>query len=199
MATTSSLTPNQIDDVPMRIQNAKDFLRENPDEIPITTARIYALQPSTLYSSLERPTSGIRGGHNRVLENHQLVSLHLFIRSLLAYGIQPTHQLVYNSICFLKRTEDPDFKPPSWNWFVKWWKANGLHKIKSKPLAVVRLTAQQEKDVIKWFEKYRATLSQYNIKRRNIVNFDEAGFRVGCAKGQWILVPEDIQEVCFSS
>jgi hypothetical protein len=82
---------------------------------------------------------------------------------------------------------------------VKWWKANGLHKIKSKPLAVVRLTAQQEKDVIKWFEKYRATLSQYNIKRRNIVNFDEAGFRVGCAKGQWILVPEDIQEVCFSS
>jgi hypothetical protein len=26
------------------------------------------------------------------------------------------------------------------------------------------------------------------------VNFDEAGFRVGCAKGQWILVPKDVIE-----
>ena len=26
------------------------------------------------------------------------------------------------------------------------------------------------------------------------MNFDEASFRVGCAKGQWILVPKDILE-----
>jgi hypothetical protein len=56
------------------------------------------------------------------------------------------------------------------------------------------LTAQQEQDVIKWFKVYRQYLKDYNIKRRNIVNFDEAGFRVGCAKGQWILVPEDVLE-----
>jgi hypothetical protein len=42
MATTS-LAPNQIDNVLTRIQYAKEFLQENPDEMPITTARIYAL------------------------------------------------------------------------------------------------------------------------------------------------------------
>jgi hypothetical protein len=105
--------------------------------------------------------------------------------------------LVFNSICNLKRAEDPNnFKPPSLSWFSKWWKQNGLHKIKAKPLAVVRLTAQQEKEVIQWFRGYRATIKKYRIRRRNIVNFDKAGFRVGCPKGQYLLVPLDILEVC---
>jgi hypothetical protein len=56
------------------------------------------------------------------------------------------------------------------------------------------LTAQQEQDVVKWFKVYHQSLKEYKIKRKNIVNFDEAGFRVGCAKGQWILVPEDVME-----
>jgi hypothetical protein len=57
------------------------------------------------------------------------------------------------------------------------------------------LTAQDAQDVQRWFKKYKATLREYGIKRKNIVNFDEAGFRVGCAKGQWILVPADAMEV----
>ena len=78
---------------------------------------------------------------------------------------------------------------------MKWWKSSNLKKIKSKPLATVRFTAQQEDDVHKWFKTYQSTLSEYGIKRKNIINFDEAGFRVGCTKGQWILVPDDIKEV----
>ena len=114
---------------------------------------------------------------------------------MLAYGIQPTHQLVYNAICNLKRAHDPNFKAPSLGWFSGWWKQNGLHKIKAKPLAVIRLTAQQEQEVVRWFKGYRTTIQRYNIKRRNVINFDEAGFRVGCPKGQYLLVLLDILEV----
>jgi hypothetical protein len=56
------------------------------------------------------------------------------------------------------------------------------------------LIAQDEQDVQRWFRKYRETLKEYKIKRRNIINFDEAGFQVGCMKGQWILVPLDVTE-----
>jgi hypothetical protein len=56
------------------------------------------------------------------------------------------------------------------------------------------LTAQNEQDVKRWFKKYRETIREYKIKRRNIVNFDEAGFRVGCLKGTYILVPLDVVE-----
>ena len=139
-----NLTPNQRDDVPIRIQHAKAFLQENPDEQPITAARIYALQPSTLYSSINRPPVGRKGGQNKILQDHHQHAIHQFVRSLLAYGIQPAPQLIYNSICNLRRAQDPDFKAPSPQWFSKWWKENQLHKIKSKPLAIVQLIAQDE-------------------------------------------------------
>jgi hypothetical protein len=107
-------------------------------------------------------------------------------------------QLIYNAICNLKRAQNPiDFRSPSLSWFRKWWKQNDLHRIKAKPLAAVRLTAQREEEVIQWFKEYRATMKKYGIKRRNIVNFDEAGFCVGCPKGQYLLVPADILEVCL--
>jgi hypothetical protein len=131
-------TPNQLDDIPTRIRRAKAFLHENPDEQPITAARIYNLPPTTLWSSLTRPEpTGIRGGQNKILQEHQKQAIHQFIRSLLAHGIEPTRQLVFNSICHLKRAQDPSFEAPSSAWFSKWWKDNQLHKIKSKPLAVV--------------------------------------------------------------
>jgi hypothetical protein len=186
--------PNENDDLPTRIRKAKDFLRDNPDEQQVTAARIYNLHRTTLTSAIHRPHDQ-HGGQNKILQGPQKQALHLFIRSLLAHGIEPTHQLIYNSICSLKRAQDPNFKAPSKSWFLKWWKANGLHKIKSKPIAIIRLTAQQEEDVKRWFKKYKWTIKERKIKRKNIVNFDEAGFRVGCAKGHYLLVPLDVKEV----
>ena len=82
---------------------------------------------------------------------------------------------------------------------MKWWKSNGLHKIKTKPIVVVRVTANDAEEVQKWFKRYRRTLRKYGFEPKDIINFDEAGFRVGCPKGQWILVPEDIKELYASS
>src|ERR1700737_4132134 len=86
----NNLAPNQLDDVPTRIQRAKEFLQENPDELPITATRIYNLPPSTLYSSLKRLKDRKRGGQNKILQQHHIEALFLFIRLLLAYSIQPT-------------------------------------------------------------------------------------------------------------
>ena len=194
---SDSITPIQQESLTTRILCAKDFLKENPDEKPVTAARIFQIKPTSLNSSLTRKTSGIRGGHNKILQQHHVEALHSYIRSLLAYGIQPTFPLVYNSICNLKRAQNPDFKAPSLAWFRKWYKENKLHTITSKPLAAIRLTAQDEKEVQQWFKGYRQTIQEKKIKRKNIINFDEAGFRVGCAKGQKILVPIDILEVWF--
>jgi hypothetical protein len=82
-----SLTPNQQDDILMRIQHAKTFLQENPNEQPITITHIYAIISSTLYSSIQRPSTKGYSGQNKVLDDHHKEALHSFIRSLLAYGI----------------------------------------------------------------------------------------------------------------
>lgn len=188
--------PNQLESLETRLENARDFLRDNPDEQPIVAARIYNIPPTTLYTAIKRGWKcGHKGGYNQVLQEHHTLALHKFIRSLLASGILPTHAIVFNAICSLKKAQNPNSKAPSYSWFMKWWKSSNLKKIKSKPLATVRFTAQQEDDVHKWFKTYQSTLSEYGIKKKNIINFDEAGFRVGCTKGQWILVPDDIKEV----
>jgi hypothetical protein len=84
------LAPNQLDDISTRIQHAKEFLRENPNELPITAMHIYNLLPSTLYSSLKRPKNCKHGGQNKILQQHHIEALHLFIRLQLAYSIQLT-------------------------------------------------------------------------------------------------------------
>jgi hypothetical protein len=125
-----------------------------------------------------------------VLSLGQEQAIHSFIRSLLEFSIQLTHGLVFNAFCGLKKGN-----PPSKSWFQKWFKKAGLHTIKTKPIAIIRVTAAQISEVERWFQQYRVQLAKYQIKKKNIYNFDEAGFRVGCARGQEILVPMDIREV----
>ena len=180
----------------VRIQNAKQFMLNNPSESTAVAARIYGLAATTLYDAKKRAgPDKPRGGQNKILENYQVEALHAFIRSLLAHGIQPSHGLIFNAIRTLKRAQNPDFEGPSQRWFRKWWKDSNLHKIKTKPLAVVRYSAGQASDVQIWFDNYRRILEELKIvDKRNIINFDEAGFRVGCMKGHEIIVPTDVRE-----
>jgi hypothetical protein len=158
MDSTLILIPNDIDSLEMRLQKAREFLQENSSERPITAARIYNI-PSTLYDAMKRGWEHRQtGGQNRILQEYHTQALHKFIRSLLASGILPTHAIVYNAICSLKKTQDPNSKAPSYSWFTKWWKSSNIKRIKSKPLATVRFTAQQEHDVRQWFRKYQSTL-----------------------------------------
>ena len=100
---SDNITPIQQESLTKRILYAKDFLKENPNEKPITAAWIFNVKPTSLNSSLTRKTSSKHGGYNKILQQHYVEALHSYIRSLLAYGIQPTFPLVYNSICNLKR------------------------------------------------------------------------------------------------
>lgn len=196
--------PNNADSLQTRIDNAKAFLRENPDEKIACAAQIFKLAHTTLYGSISRdkkPISrGQRGGQNKILDEHQVKVIHQFIRSLLAYGIEPSRGVVFNAIVNLKRTQNPENNAPTQRWFRTWWKSNNLHKITTKPLAVVQFTAGQEMDIRAWFVGYRQALGALQIKNeKNIVNFDEAGFRVGCMRGHKILAPVDVLEFYATS
>lgn len=182
-----------------RICLAREWLAQNPWEKSVTAARIYNIAPTTFKSACKRATSSTSGqgagGYNKILSKEELDAIHRFIRSLLECGTETNFSVVYAAICAIKRRHDPDYKGPSKTWFLNFWKQNQLHKIKTKPLAVIRITAQDEKLVEKWMQKYRYDLKTLGIKRKNILNFDETGVRIGCAKGHDILVPLDVLEV----
>lgn len=183
-----------------RINDAKAFLKENPGKKIAHAARKFEIHLSTLYSAIARDKNPRvpkkRGGQNKILGTHQVEALQIFIRSLLAYDIQPSPGVVFNAILRLKRSQNPGKKDPTRRWFNAWWKSSNLHMIKPQPLAVDGLTAAQEKDVRTWFRDYKRVLKTLSIKnKKDIINFDEAGFRVGCMKGHKLIVPKDISTV----
>lgn len=185
-----------------RLLEAKKFLNDNPDENVAAIARLFHLPRSTLHRSIAREaqkdqsTSNLGGaGKNKILQEHQAEALREFIRSLLKSSIPPTKPLVFDAIRSLKLKENPLFQGPSKRWFQTWWKGNKLHTIKTKPLATARYTAGDIQQVETWFQEYEGMLRKLNIqKRRNIVNFDEQGIRIGCMKRREIVVPEDLLE-----
>ena len=71
--------------------DAKAFLRDNPDEKIAHAAREFGIALPTLYTAIARDKKPRvpkkRGGQNKILEAHQVAVLHDFIWSLVAYNI----------------------------------------------------------------------------------------------------------------
>jgi hypothetical protein len=71
-----------------------------------------------------------------------------------------------------------------------------LYTITTKPIARDRVNTHNEKDVEEWFNKYRTTLAKYSIKKgKNIHNINELGARVGCLKGEEVVVLIEVKEI----
>ena len=108
--------------------------------------------------------------------------------------------MIFAAITHLKQAETPPKKPPSWRWFQTWLKANPVHTIKTKPISSARVEIHDEKTVETWFQKLRDMLAKRNIKKaKNIYNFDESGVRIGCPRGEEVVVPIDVKELYCSS
>ncbi len=98
-----------------RIENAKQFLKDNLIEIIACAARIYDLIEITLYSSINRQKKEDEDqnadkkrheSNNKILQSHEVDALHELIRSLFMSDISSTHNLLFEVICFLKSKEE---------------------------------------------------------------------------------------------
>jgi hypothetical protein len=93
-----------------RIENAKQFLKENLTAIIACAARIYDLIEITLYNSIKRQNDekSRREEHNKILSQDETDALHNLIRSLLICSISSTHNLILETISFLKSAQRSD-------------------------------------------------------------------------------------------
>ncbi len=182
-----------------RIENAKQFLKDNFIEIIACAARIYDLIEITLYNSISRQKKENEDqkkrheSNNKILQQHEVDALYKLIRSLFMNDISSTHNLLFEVICFLKNKEESNLFTR--RWFSTWWKNNDLHRIKIKSIAIVRYFAAQESNVKQWFVNYRNILQELHIIRsRNVWNFDEADFWVNCMQKKNILMSKNISD-----
>ena len=187
-------TLNEELDTKARIQLAKEWLQEHKNESIATAARIFKLNRTTLSYSIRKAKNRPQGGLNQILTTSQEQSLNQFIRNYLDHGLLPTKGVILSAVTRLRALENKP--PPSISWFRKWWKTQPLHKIKTKPIARVRITAQDKDEVSQWFVKYKEVVKKHEVSRKDIWNFDET-FRIGCPKGEEIYVPLDVKEVSY--
>jgi hypothetical protein len=105
--------------------------------------------------------------------------------------------MVFAAVGCLKAYELPPKKAPSYRWFQGFMKDHPelFKTLKTKPIALVRVTAADYEEVKDWFYGFQAFCKKINVQPRNIMNFDEAGFRVGVAPREEIVVPAYVKEV----
>ena len=127
------------------ISIAKEWLNANPLESIAVAARLHHLSPSTLRSSIARdkdkvPAKAV-GGQNRVLTKAQIEALKDWIKIQSIQGLGATKKMVYAAVCHLRHPE-PE---PSMSWLTKFMKRelhDEFHMIKTKPIALQRVAAQ---------------------------------------------------------
>jgi len=83
------------------------------------------------------------------------------------------------------------------SWLTKFLKKElqEFHTIKTKPIALQRVVAQDYDTVVNWFRKYQDFIREEGIKGEDIWNMDETGFRVGIPGGQTVIVPLEVTEL----
>jgi hypothetical protein len=105
--------------------------------------------------------------------------------------------MVYAAIGCLKANQVPVMNPPSWHWFQTFMKDHLelFLTLKTKAIARVRVTAVDVEEVKEWFDGFRTFCEERDIQPGDVLNFDEAGFQVGVALGEEIVVPAYVKEV----
>ena len=183
------------------VASAIAFKHEHPDEKASTAARIYHVNSDTVRSNLwrEQKPKVKRGGQNKMLSDAQVDAIYKYVEDSYLSGYGATKAMVYAAIGCLKANQLPAKEPPSWRWFQIFMKEHPdlFRTLKTKAIARVRITAADVEEVKDWFQGFRTQCEERNIQPGDVLNFDEAGFRVGVALGEEIVVPAYVKEVCI--
>jgi hypothetical protein len=165
------------------LSEAREWLTDNPSESVATASRIFKVKKSTLQSSitrLNRLRVGL-GGQNKLLTPAQIRALKKWIIMQYEQGLGATRQMTLAAVCYLRKSE----QPPSHSWLTTFMKTQlkDFHIIKTKPIALQRVKAQDEGLINDWFRAYNDFLRAHEIEPHSIWNMDETGFRIGIPGG----------------
>jgi hypothetical protein len=72
---------------------------------------------------------------------------------------------------------------------------NLFQTLQTKAIARVHVSAVDVEEVRDWFYGFRSFCKEHGIKARDVLNFNKAGFRIGVAPREEIVIPAYVQEV----
>lgn len=176
------------------LSNATAFKHEYPEETATTAARIYDVNDVTVRTTLRRErqrggTAVKHGGQNKILSDIQVEAIYKYVEDSYLSGYGATKAMVYAAVGCLRANQVLTKEPPSWRWFQIFIKNHPdlFRTLQTKAIARVRVSAADVEEVRDWFYGFRTFCEEHDIKAGDVLNFDEAGFRVGVAPGEEIV------------
>ena len=127
-------------------------------------------------------------------------AIYQYVEDLYLSGFGATKAMVYAAVGCLKANQVPAKDPPSWRWFQVFMKNHPelFRTLKTKAIARVWVSAADVEEVKDWFHGFRSWCKEHNIEAGNVLNFNKAGFRVGVAPREEIVVPAYVKEVSIA-
>ena len=111
-----------------------------------------------------------------------------------------TKRMLFFAITHLQSQQEPPKKPPSWHWFQGFLKKSTiLHTVKTKPISKQQVEIHSEEAIEHWFEQeLRPKIKEQEIRHGSqIYIMDESGSRIGCPKGEKVVVPVDYKRTLY--
>ena len=143
--------------------------------------------------------SEVRGVHNRLLTPEQDVALTQYFHRLVNNGAPPRlNQIKSEAIRLLRLDWDPakPFPEIGPQWAKRWLdRQPELFKTRRKPLAAERKNAHDLDLITGHFERFRKVVQENDIHPEDMWNFDETGYRIGMARGDWIIAIDPTRTV----
>jgi hypothetical protein len=126
-----------------QMAKALEFKEEYPEEKQTAAARIYKANENTVRTNRYRarlrngkpPPGG--GGHNKTPSEAQIRAVYKYVEDSYLGDYGATRTMVWKAIGYIKSSEIPSKKQPSWRWFQTFMASHPslFRVLKTKPIA----------------------------------------------------------------
>lgn len=139
----------------------------------------------------DAPTRSDRKPNNCRLTDAQDYALERYLDAINAIGFGIHHRMIaQQAYALLQETYiGVDEEPPQLgkNWARRWLHRHPKYRrVKSKPMEVQRMLAQQPEALRQWFDQLEATMAELGVQPHDMYNMDETGCRIGVATSQYV-------------
>ena len=180
--------PDTYSDIEDRISNALQCLQQSKHPNVAAVAKELDVPYKRLLARFNgRKSRSTRPPTNRKLTEEQEGALCQYLDSLDDIYISATRKqcsATANLLLMRAHGSQPGSPPTvGEHWVTKFLKRHPEYYIRTqKPLNIDRQISQDPDDIASWYERLGRKIAEKGITPRNIWNFDETGFRIGCAK-----------------
>jgi len=105
--------------------------------------------------------------------------------------MSPTSKMLRSSANYILRCHGQADRQVGPNWVTRFLQRNPhLLKRRQNPLTVERKLTQDVETMKRHFTRFKDTCKELGIKRQDLYNMDEIGFRIGCGRAHIVITLE---------